>query len=153
MIRRTTKHLLLPLLALSMTLALAATAQAQGSSGVSASLQVNFGSTPHWTSVRGTRVQVIRQGEQRPDYDMFRYGGSYYAYNNNHWYKSRRARGQYTMIDDRFVPREFSRVPRNHWHNYPSGWGDANGNQRSDDHGQRHDGDRGAQSSDNHDRH
>jgi hypothetical protein len=99
--------------------------QHQGPGGASATLQVNFGTAPRWVGIRGSRVRMIRQGE-RPDYDLFQYGRSYYAYSNNRWYMSRRWRGQFTAIDDRMVPRELSRVPRQHWRNYPSGWSDQN---------------------------
>ncbi len=138
---RPTRHLLLPLLALGMTLAMVASAHAQSgyprTGGTSATLQITFGSTPHWTSVRGTRVQQIRQGE-RPDYDMFRYGGTYYVYSNDQWYSSRRGRGQFRAIDARFVPRELTRVPREHWRNYPSAWGNQYGNPRSDNNRRRY---------------
>jgi hypothetical protein len=132
MIRISKRHLLLPLLALGMTVAMAATVYAQTST--SASLTVSFGTAPHWTAVQGTRVQVIRDRE-RPDYDMFRYGGSYYVYNNDRWYMSRRSRGQFRAIDERQVPVELSRVPRNHWRNYPTAWAERdnrhdNGNRR-----------------------
>jgi frataxin-like iron-binding protein CyaY len=93
----------------------------RGSDGSSASLQINFGSTPRWSGIRGTRVREIRGGN-RPDYDMFSYGGSYYVYRDNRWYSSRRRTGQFNLIDDRSVPREFSRIPRSHWRSYPSGW-------------------------------
>ena len=123
--RLSKRHLLLPLLVLSMTLATAATIRVPAShaQGTAATLQVNFGTGSHWGTVHGTRVREIRSGD-RPDYDMFRYGNSYYVYNNNRWYSSRRGRGEFRVIDDRYVPREFSRVPRDHWRNYPSGWGD-----------------------------
>jgi hypothetical protein len=126
MIIRAKTHLLLPLLALGTTLVVAGLVHAQDrynqpSGGVSASLHVSFGTTPHWMGISGTRVEEIRQAE-RPNYDMFRYGGSYYAYNNNRWYMSRRESGEFAMIDDRSVPSELSMVPREHWHNYPSGW-------------------------------
>jgi hypothetical protein len=136
------KHLVLPLAALGITLALAATAQAQnrqyqGSGGTSASLQITFGSTPHWTAIAGTRVREIRQAE-RPDYDMFRYGNNYYVYNNNRWYMSRRVRGNFAYIEDRRVPSELTRVPQNHWRNYPMGWKDQNGDSRYGRDGRRH---------------
>jgi len=118
------KHLWIPMIALSLTFATAAVVHAQD-----ASLSVTFGHTPHWVGVRGTRVREIRTSD-RPDYDMFSYGGSYYAYNNNHWYSSRRSRGHFRPIEDRQVPREISRVPRDHWHSYPSGWDQTNTNQR-----------------------
>jgi hypothetical protein len=111
-------HLLFPLLVLSMTLTTAAAVHAQ-----SASLQINFGTAPHWTSVSGTRVEMIPMAE-RPGYDVFRYGGSYYAYNNNRWYSSRQMNGQFDMIDDQYVPNELTMVPREHWRNYPSTWQD-----------------------------
>jgi hypothetical protein len=121
MTRCTKSYLLLPLLALCLTLAVSAQA------ATSASLQVTFGNAPHWTGIRGTRVSEMRDSE-RPGYDMFRYGGSYYAYNNEHWYKSRTVRGNYAIVEDRNVPREFSKVPRAHWKSYPAAWGDRNGN-------------------------
>jgi len=121
---RLKKHLLIPMLALSMTLVMAAAGSAQAASG---SLQINFGSSRHWVGVPGTQVREIRQGD-RTDYDMFRYGRSYYAYNNanGRWYMSRRSRGRFFMIDDRYVPSEMRRVPRSHWRNYPTAWEDHN---------------------------
>jgi hypothetical protein len=125
---RPKKRLVAPLLAMSMVLVLAASASAQDrqysrsqSSGIS--LQINFGSTPRWSRVQGTQVREIRQGD-RTDYDMFQYGRSYYAYNhrNERWYMSRRWRGEFRLIDDRYVPSEIRRVPRNHWRNYPASW-------------------------------
>jgi hypothetical protein len=110
--------------------------QHQGPGGRSASLQVHFGTTPRWMSVRGTRVRMIRQS-QRPDYDMFQYGRNYYVYNDNQWYMSRRPRGQFMVMDERFVPRELSRVPRGHWRNYPSEWSDQNRDHRDDRTGRR----------------
>ena len=79
---------------------------------------------------------MMRQSE-RPNYDMFRYGGNYYAYNNNRWYRSNRGNGGYAYINDRDVPREVSRVPRAHWQSYPTGWNDQNRDPRSGWKGQR----------------
>ena len=139
---RSNTYLWLPLLFLILTLAVATTVLAQdrhdrGTSGTSASLQVTFGRTPHWTGVPGTRVKVIRQGE-RPDYDMFRYGGSYYVYDNQRWYTSRRMRGGFAPMDEHAVPGELSRVPREHWHNYPSGWSEQNNDPHRGMNGRRH---------------
>jgi hypothetical protein len=125
------KHLLVPLLALSMTLAVAAWVSAQDrhdQGGTSVTLQINFGTAPHWEAVRGTRVRVIRQGD-RTDYDMFRYGRYYYAYNhdNDQWYRGRNWRGRFMLIDERSLPAELRRVPRQHWRNYPSSWEDRRG--------------------------
>ncbi len=121
-------YLLSPLLALSLALGFAGSVRAQDR----ATLQVTFGTRPHWTTVRGTRVREIRSSE-RPDYDMFRYGNRYYAYTGDRWYYSNRDRGEYQPIDDREVPRELARVPRDHWHHYPQTWQDRD-DHRSDDH-------------------
>jgi hypothetical protein len=116
------RQLLLPLLVLGITLATVATVHVPTSqAATTASLQINFGSAPQWGYVPGTRVREIRQG-QHPDYDMFRYGSTYYAYNNDQWYSSRRSHGQFRAIDERYVPMQISRVPRDRWHNYPSRW-------------------------------
>ena len=109
--------------------ALSLTVAAAGVHAQSATLWVQFGSGPHWTTVSGTRVDVLPEAE-RPDYDVFRYNGAYYAYQNGNWYTSRRESGQYTMIDDRSVPDELLSVPRERWRNYP---GDYQG--RSNDQG------------------
>lgn len=116
---RMRKHIVLPLLGLGLAIAMTGTAHAQ--SDVSASLQVNLGESRHWSQVRGTQVRELRQDE-RPGYDMFRYGGRYYAYNNNQWYSSRHGSGSYGRIDERTVPSEISRVPQDHWREYPSSW-------------------------------
>jgi len=140
---RSKSRILIPLLALAMTLATAASVRAD------TSLQITFGSKPHWVGVPGTSVQQIRQGD-RTDYDMFRYGRTYYAYNNanDRWYASRGWRGRFVMIDDRSVPRELRRIPRNHWRNYPTSWDRNDGDRRDGNRGyQDRDGNRGYQSS------
>lgn len=132
MMIRPKTHLLVPLLALGLTVGVIATAHADDrystrSSGTSASIQINFGSSPRWTNVPGTPVRRIHEGD-RTDYDIFRYGHSYYAYNNanNHWYTSQRYRGRYSMISDRSVPWQIRRLPRQNWRNYPTAWDDRN---------------------------
>ncbi len=120
MIHRSRKLLVAPLMAMCMTLAMAASVGA-----ADVSLNINFGKAPRWQNVPGTSIREIRQGD-RTDYDMFRYGRTYYAYNNvnGRWYRSRNYRGRFMMIDDRSVPRELRRIPRNHWRNYPTAWED-----------------------------
>jgi len=90
--------------------------------GRSATIQVTFGSRPRWSQVPGTRVREIRQGRNRPDYDMFRYGNTYYVYSSGRWYSSNQWNGNFSYIEFRSVPTELSRVPRDHWHNYPEEW-------------------------------
>jgi len=106
----------------------------QGVGGTSATFQVNFGTAPHWAGISGTAVEMVPVAE-RPNYDVFRYAGTYYVYNGNQWYSSPRESGQFAMIDDRAVPSELSRVPSGHWRNYPAGWGNQNGNGHSNGHG------------------
>jgi hypothetical protein len=108
----------------------------QGSDGMSATLQVRFGGSPHWMGVNGTHVETVPMAE-RPDYDVFRYSGTYYAYDGNRWYTSARESGQFTMIDDRDVPAEFSRVPREEWRQYPGTWNNANNSGQDPNRGQR----------------
>ena len=132
MTRRRTFHFLIPMFALGLTLALATHAHAQD-----ASMHVTFDHSPRWVGVQGTSVREIRTAD-RPDYDMFRYHNRYYAYNNNRWYSSRRASGNFTAMDDRNVPAQLSRVPKDHWHNYPSGWDKRNGQMHHHDDMQRH---------------
>ncbi len=128
MITRSRLQLLLPTLAtgLALALVLAVPVRAQDHGGErpvtgSATLRVNLGTALHWAGIGGTRVEELPATE-RPEYDMFRYGGTYYVYDNNRWYNSPREYGDYVAIDERSVPSEFSNVPREHWHNYPSAW-------------------------------
>ena len=145
MILRPKSRLVAPLLAMSMVLILAAPASAQDrryqKSSPGISLQINFGSTTHWSRVPGTQVREVRPGD-RTDYDVFQYGSRYYAYNhrNDSWYMSRRSRGSFRLIDDEAVPSELRRIPRSHWRNYPTSWeGRNNGYNRGWDGSSRDD--------------
>ena len=127
---RSNTCLLPALLGLCAMLALAAPAPAQdrrdpGSPGTQATLRISFGATPRWSGIQGTRIREIRERD-RPDYDMFLFQGTYYVFSNDSWYTSRHGRGQFVALDERFVPREFSRIPREHWRHYPAGWMDRN---------------------------
>lgn len=124
----TKTRFLIPSLVLSVAVAMTVPAQAHNrydplASGTFSSLQITFGSTPRWRAIPGTTVWEIR-GDQRPDYDMFRCGRNYYVYDNNRWYRSRRDRGEFMWIEDRYLPSQFTRVPREHWRNYPTAWTD-----------------------------
>src|SRR5205085_2494155 len=79
----------------------------------------------------------------------------YYAYNtsNGRWYTARGWRGDFLMIDDRMVPRELRRIPRNHWRNYPTSWEDRGyGDRGYRDHQGRGNWGRGYQGRDDRDR-
>lgn len=103
-----------------------------GWDGGSATMQVTFSNRPRWSQVPGTRVRELRQGRNRPDYDMFRYGNTYYVYSNGRWYASNQWNGSFSYIEFRQVPVELSRVPRDHWRNYPAEWVGQNRDDRSD---------------------
>ncbi len=90
-------------------------------------LSVSFGSAPRWSNINGTSVQMV-YGSARPDYDVFRYDGNYYAYSGDRWYSSSRESGRFTLIEERSVPTEFSRVPPGQWRHYPAAWGNRNNN-------------------------
>jgi hypothetical protein len=87
------------------------------------SFRVSFGTAPRWRTVEGSRVEII--GDANHPYDMFRYGGRYYVYNNDRWYSSTDWRGDFAYIDDNVVPVEIHRVPRNYWRAYPVAWTDV----------------------------
>jgi hypothetical protein len=88
---------------------------------------VTFQRQPRWTNVPGTNVRMINS-QDRPAYDMFRMGSSYYIYDNNYWYRSNRWNGTYTAINQDAVPVEFNSVPREYWRSYPADWANQNGN-------------------------
>jgi hypothetical protein len=96
----------------------------RGQSGSYATMRVRYTGRPRWTNVNGTRVEMV-YGANRPNYDVFRFRGAYYAYSNDRWYSSSWERGEFTIMDDRAVPRELSRVPRDQWRNYPQNWQDG----------------------------
>jgi hypothetical protein len=106
------------------------------------SSNAQFGLTrnPHWMKVRGTKVMVIRD-QDRPDYDMFRFGRDYYVCSSGHWYRSTNWRGSFRPIDGAVLPGDFRKVPREYWRTFPSGWND-NGRMRHRDRNRDRDRDR-----------
>lgn len=83
--------------------------------------QLYFKKNPRWVTVSGTRVLMLSPRD-RQDYDMFRYGSSYYIYDNGYWYRSNRSNGTFVAIDARAVPSVFYQVPATKWRNYPPSW-------------------------------
>jgi hypothetical protein len=79
-----------------------------------------FSRPPQMVTVPGTRVYVVDRYE-RPAYDYFRYGGSYYIYNDGYWYRAPRYDGPFVVVEERYVPRTIYRVPTSHWRNHPHG--------------------------------
>lgn len=55
------------------------------------------------------------------DDDCFRYGGYYWLFHDGYWYRSASWRGRFVVIEPRYVPAVFYRVPRTRWKHHPSG--------------------------------
>jgi len=72
---------------------------------------------PEFVVVPGTLVYTIGN----VDYDIFRYGGRYYLYNDGYWYRARRSSGPYVVVDVRSVPESILRVPPGRWKHHPHG--------------------------------
>lgn len=94
---------------------------------------VEFRYPPRWVAVPGTSVQMVRRDE-RPAYDMFNVGSSYYIYDNGYWYRSDTWNGPFRVTGEPSLPRELRDVPQDEWQNYPSGWV-ANDNRGYDNRG------------------
>ena len=84
--------------------------------------RLTFTHTPQWQQVSGTPVFMVRD-EDRPDFDMFRYGNTYYIYDNGNWFRANRWNGTYQWFDEAYVPSALARVPEAEWRSYPSAWG------------------------------
>lgn len=115
MFERTKKALFVAMLAAG-TVFGAIAAHAQG-----ATFRVEFGTAPHWQTISGTRVQIVRDDE-RPDYDLFRVNGRYYVYSGGDWYVSDVPTGTFSYMEPRFVPSELRTVPQRYWTTYPEEW-------------------------------
>jgi len=121
---RTSSLFIAALLGSVMLMTAPAHAQYQDNGTIRARIFFNTRVHPRWESVPGTRVSIIREDE-RPDFDTFRYGNTYYVYDGGNWYRASRLNDRFTVIDARDVPEDLSRVPRDRWHNYPSTWESA----------------------------
>lgn len=79
-----------------------------------------FHEEPRWVMVPGSRVYMVEE-EDQPAYDVFRYGGWYFIYNDGYWYRSTRWSGPFMAVRERFVPRPIMLVPSERWHQHPHG--------------------------------
>lgn len=124
---RSTTHLVLPSLLLGLFALIAVPTHAtdlvrvRTVSLAPAPPRVLFSTNPHWVAVPGTRVYRVRD-DDRPSYDMMRYGSRYYIYDQGYWYRSTRWNGPFVTIQERSVPTVFYDVPSDHWRRYPPGW-------------------------------
>jgi hypothetical protein len=76
---------------------------------------------PHCVLASQSMVYVVDDDAWRSRGDCFRYGQYWFVYSNNYWYRGRGARGPFTVIDVRRVPRAVLYVPRKHWKHHPYG--------------------------------
>jgi hypothetical protein len=83
--------------------------------------RVMFSTAPRWELIPGTGVALVI-ADQRPSYDLFRYGSRYYAYDNGYWYRSSRLDRRFVAIEERYVPIQIAGVPNERWRSYPAGW-------------------------------
>jgi hypothetical protein len=72
---------------------------------------------PDLVAVPGSLVYSVRN----VDYDVWRYNGAYYAYNDGYWYRSSKTSGPYVVVDVRRVPETILRVPAQSWKHHPHG--------------------------------
>lgn len=69
---------------------------------------------PEMVRVPGTRVYY----SETDTYDVYRYGSSYYVYDNGYWYRSSRLNRPFVFVQRQSVPRSVIYVPqkyRRHW--------------------------------------
>ncbi len=111
--------------------------------GMSASLQVRsappppafqFNDEPRFNYLSDRRVSVI--ADDSFGYDMFSSGGSYYLYSGGYWYQSPTARGPFTAVEERRVPRQVFDVndTQYRWRNHPTRWRGGRPNTGNDQH-------------------
>jgi len=80
-----------------------------------------FDTRPRMYVIPGTRVYYARDF----DYDVYRYGGYYWAFDEGRWYRASSYRGPWIYVRARTVPRAIYAVPsdyRRHWRGNYSYW-------------------------------
>ncbi len=114
-------------------------AGASATTSISVNLQVGepyrgpsivFRHEPEIVVVPETRVYYVRNC----DYDLYRYGSYWYYCYDGGWYRARAARGPFTFIGHRSVPKAVYTVPvkyRRHWREFP-GRGHAYGHAKQE---------------------
>ncbi len=77
-----------------------------------------FAGTPRIAVVPNTRVSRLLEAR---DQDVFRFGGTWYAYSKNFWYRAAQLEGPYHVVDVTLVPRAVLFVPPAWWKHHPQG--------------------------------
>jgi len=104
----------LPLFVLLLAVAAAFAAQpAAASSSVSVGVRIGNAPPPPVVVWRRAPVLVVVPGtdvysyRDDLDYDYFRYGNSYYIWNDGYWYRAPGWRGPFVVVRQEYVPRVF----------------------------------------------
>ena len=79
-----------------------------------------FRARPHERLVPGEGIYVV-DDPGVGDNDCFRYGGYYWVFRDGYWYRSANWRGRFIVVQPRYVPTVFYRLPPSHWKHHPSG--------------------------------
>jgi hypothetical protein len=82
---------------------------------------VEYRHEPHWVMVPDERVYVV--DDDALGYDYFRYGGWYWIYQNDNWFRSTRYNGPYRACRADYVPAPIWRLgDRDHyrWRHHPA---------------------------------
>jgi hypothetical protein len=66
------------------------------------------------------RVYVVNDTDFGGD-DCFQYGGFWFVFHDNYWYRARSWRGPFTVIQPRYVPQQVFSVPARRWKHHPLG--------------------------------
>jgi hypothetical protein len=93
------------------------------SAGTSVGVNINLGNAPPppvvvfrheppMVVVPGSTVYMVN-GDC--DYDVFRYGVYWYVFNDGYWYRARKHRGPFAVVNARYVPGAIVNVPPKYW--------------------------------------
>ena len=74
---------------------------------------------PRISRVEATDVYVVNEDDC--DADVFRFGMSWYWFNDGYWYRATRLDGPFRAMDVRYVPRPVLSVRPTHWKHHPRG--------------------------------
>ena len=73
---------------------------------------VRYMAAPRAVCEPESRVYVVEDNDY--DYDMFRYGDSWFLCNEGYWYRAHDYQGPFVAVDVRYVPRPIFYIPANH---------------------------------------
>jgi len=93
------------ILGVLLALALAAPAMARTSLSIGINIAppvVTYHQEPHWVHPNGARVWIV--DDPALGYDYFRYGGWYWIYDRDTWFRSRRYNGPWMGVRSEVVP-------------------------------------------------